>query len=178
VHLVVRGDLTNTPPQQVTPEVMSSELSVGKWWTGSYMSSPASDLESFYYTARWAAAFNEGASGEMYNGDAIREYRKMLLEQRIVADIVIQESDYSYWEKNREVYGPFFVRSMALLQPWSKKLRNLSIAWRSVMRQTRDLSDAEEEEYLAYNFLVYAYRGVREYFEILYQHRALLQETV
>lgn len=176
--LVVHDDLTNTTPQQVTSEFMSLGSLVSMQCNTSRVNRPIDDLEWFYYTARWAAAYNEGASGGKYNGDEIRKFRKMIMNERNDADMMIRGYRHGFWEQKQEGYGPFFVRSVALLHQWSRKLRISFDDWISLREETRGHSDAEKEEYLAYHFLIHAYRGVGEYFEILYQHRALLQEAI
>lgn len=138
-----------------------------------WYNSPIPDFESFYYAARWAAAFNEGASGGKYHGDGIQEMRKLIMEKYWVADGMIRGYCYSFWEERQEEYGPFFVHSVALFQPWLQKLSCLSNDWESVVGKAEGSRYVEKD--LTYNYLVYAYRGVGEYFELLHQHRALLQ---
>ena len=42
----------------------------------------------------------------------------------------------------------------------------------------KELSGEDMKKYLGLNFLIYGYRDVGEYLELVHEHRALLQELV
>jgi hypothetical protein len=159
-------------------------LSLGLWWhalriRAPYLHSPVDDLESFYYTAQWAAAFNDGASGRKYDGGGIKRFRSMIASDEREGATLMVERELTH-TTNREAaeYGAFFTSSLALLSPWVKKLSSLRIDWRAVMYQVQDLDDKDREKHLHPSFLIYGYRGVKEYFELVHEHRASLQGIV
>jgi len=45
------------------------------------------------------------------------------------------------------------------------------------MRQAAGLDGGEREKHLGRNLLTYGYRGVGEYFELVYEHRGSLQRA-
>ena len=84
----------------------------------------------------------------------------------------------SFWERRVQEYGPFFTRSIALLRPWLAKLSALITDEIAMMDRAGDLDSAEREDYLNYNFLVFGYRGVGEYFELIHEHRKFFEKAV
>ena len=58
------------------------------WFSKSYLHSPVNNLESFYHTAQWPVAFNNGASGKKHNGGGIREFREKILGDRRLSAIL------------------------------------------------------------------------------------------
>jgi len=144
-----------------------------------YLHSPVDDLESFYYTAQWAAAFNDGANGGKYCGEEIEEFREMIAGgTRDSGSLIVRNAVYPVTRSQEEGYGPFFTQSLAFLSPWLAKLATIVNDWGSVMAGAKALEDEQKEKYLGLNFLVYGYRGVGEYLELVHEHRALLQEIV
>ena len=141
--------------------------------------SPVDDLQSFYYTAQWAAAFNDGASGRKYDSNDIREFREMISSKnRFAATYIVLSRRYEFWKEVEQAYGPFFTHSAAILHPWLQSLNTLTAEWSSIPIRAEELDDAKRKEYLVGNFLVYGYRGVGEYFELIHEHRALLEMAV
>ena len=158
---------------------MSRELVRALEVSTPHLHSPADDLELFYHTALWAAAFNDAASGRKYDGTEIRRFRGWISgDQRFQAIDVVQNRLYESWKQREQEYGPFFVHSMALLCPWLEKLVTLIRDWNLTMDQAEKLDGTKREEYLSYNFWVYGCRGVEEYFELLREHRASLERGV
>jgi len=164
---------------QGTYEFMSQKLVKVLWSPKSYLHSPVDDLESFYYTAQWAVAFNDGASGEKHDGDGIREFREMISgENRFSAAHEVRSEYPGFWERREEEYGAFFVNSTALLRPWLKKLDALISDWSPVADQGAEaLEGTKMKEHLTDSFLVYGYRGVAEYFQLIHEHRASLEKV-
>jgi hypothetical protein len=172
----VWGNLTDTTSMQGTYEFMSPGLVNTLQDPQPYLHSPVDDLESFYYTAQWATAFNDGATGSKHDGKRINNFRSLitsthrdrviLMVERELATLTIQE------EKE---YGPFFASSVTLLSPWVKTLSSLRSDWKVLMKQVELLNDEDREKRLGLEFLIYGYRGVKEYFELIYEHRASLQ---
>jgi len=155
---------------------MSQDLLNTLWVSRPHFHSPVDDLQSFYYTAQWAAAFNDGASGEKYDSNDIREFREMISGgRRFAADHIVLSKNHDFMAR---AYGSFFAHSAAILQPWLQRLNTLAADWSSIMTHAEKLDDAERKDYLDYNFLVYGYRGVGEYFELIHEHRALLETAV
>ena len=143
-----------------------------------YLHSPVDDLESFYYTAQWAAAFNDGANGGRYNGSGIQQFRDMIAGQgrNDATDMVRDELRVT---RTTEVeYGPFFAHSLSLLTPWFLKRVELCLDWIHFVDRVEELDSDEREAFLRLGFLIHGYRGVAEYLELLYEHRALLKEEV
>ena len=136
--------------------------------------SPVDDLESFYYVAQWAAAFNDGAVGGLHDGTDIRVFREMIagnLRERAGEDVRILEPDTA-----GAGYGPFFAQSLHVLTPWREKLDPLLRGWRRVMRDAVNLGETDaKEKYLGLNFLIFGIRGVTEYLELVHEHRESLQ---
>jgi len=141
-----------------------------------YLHSPVDDLESFYYTAQWATAFNDGTSGGRYNGTTIQDFRDMIAggEREQATNLVVTSLQPLTAE---EEYGPFFARSLYLLVPWKDKLTAINRDWINVLHKANLCDAKDREEYLDLNFLIYGYRGVVEYLELVHEHRESLQET-
>ena len=143
----------------------------------SYLHSPVDDLQSFYFTAQWAAAFNDGASGKKHDGAEIKWFREMIVGEKR------SEATYSVRDYLRPGtadiagYGLFFVHSLAVLSPWLAKLGAMVRDWNHVMIRAKGLGEGMEK-YLAQNFLISGYRGVGEYFELVHEHRESLQAPV
>jgi len=78
------------------------------------------------------------------------------------------------------IFGKVTSRNMVYFSPalWFRKLEALTYDWRCMMYRAKKLDDAKRKDYLADNFLVYGYRGVAEYFELICEHRELLEGAV
>ena len=88
-------------------------------------------------------------------------------------------SEYpDFWKWREQEYSAFFANSAALLRPWLRKLYILEADWSRLMDQAEDLEDTKMKEHLANNSMVYGYRGVEEYFELIHGHRASLEKVV
>ena len=159
---------------QGTYEFMSDNVRMALWFTDPYLHSPVDDLNSFCYTAQWAAAFNDGASGGKHNGIKIQRFREMIADDRRAVAVSMVRDILRSPGANAE-YGPFFAQSLALLSPWWTKLAVLTGDWDIEMDQAGALEGKDKEERLRLNFLIFGYRGVREYFELVHEHRASLQ---
>ena len=93
---------------QGTYEFMSFKLLETLEVPEPYLHSPVDDLESFYYTAQWAVAFNDGASGGKYDGTKIRRFREKITGQnRSEAKFVVQ--NFVRPDTADALYGPFFI---------------------------------------------------------------------
>ena len=156
---------------------MSQKLVDVLWSSESYLHSPVDDLESFYYTAQWAAAFNDGVKGEKHNGGEIRKFRENISGDKRLAATHMVRSEYPDFLEE-EKYGAFFADSAALLHPWLGKLDILKADWSRLMTQTKKLDDTKMKEHLHDDFLAHGYRGVAEYFELIREHRASLEKVV
>jgi len=155
---------------------MSQDLLNTFWVSRPHFHSPVDDLQSFYYTAQWAAAFNDGASGGKHDSKNIQEFREMISGgRRLAADRIVLLRTYDFWKEVEQAYGPFFTLSAAVLHPWLQRLNTLAAEWSPIPVRAEKLDDVERKDYLVYNFLVYGYRGVGEYFELIHNHRALLE---
>ena len=156
---------------------MSGRLKDTLWTAEPYLHSPVDDLESFYYTAQWAVAFNDGASGGRYNGIELQDFREMIAgSEREQANAMVRDELCPI--PSEAEYGSFFARSLSLLTPWQLKLGELDGDWNDVLYDASLRDDKGKEEYLGLNFLIYGYRGVGEYLELLHEHRASLQKAV
>jgi len=159
---------------QGTYEFMSDELvdTQRTWPRSPYLHSPVDDLESFYYTAQWAAAFNDGASGGRFNGPEIQEFREMIAGgERARATIKLSSlAPFSAEAK----YGLFFARSLRVLTPWRLKLFTLRQEWSDVLHSASLRDGNDNEEYLRLNFYIFGYRGVVEYLQLVHKHRESL----
>jgi len=177
----VSGNLADAMSTQGTYEFMSWNLVNILWDPQRYLHSPVDDLESFY-AAQWAAAFNDGASGKKHDGHGIRQFREKILgDRRSDATLMVLLNQPDVWEE--EEYGAFFTNSTTLLRPWFEKLNALITDWKRLVAQAKQLEDTKMKEHLADNFLVdnflvYGYRGVAEYFELIHEHRVSLEEAV
>ena len=140
-----------------------------------HLHSPIDDLESFYYVAQWAVAFNDGAAEGRHDGIKIQRFREMIAgDRRERAVVMVRERRITPRIAGAE-YGPFFARSLHILAPWREKLFTLTRDWEDVKLQAAELSEMDSGKYLGLNFLIYGYRGVTEYLELVHKHRALLQ---
>jgi len=179
VHPVVQENPTDITSTQGTYEFMSRRLVRTLWNPSPYLHSPVDDLESFYYTAQWAAAFNDGANGGKYDGSGIETFREMIAgDMRNGAYLMVQEDLYPVRRRQAEAYGPFFAHSLAFLNPWLAKVNALGRGWDSMLEEAEELDGENKAKHLHSQFLVHGYRGVGEYFELVHEHRALLQEVV
>jgi len=159
---------------QGTYEFMSGGLvnTARTWPRSPYLHSPVDDLESFYYTAQWAAAFNDGASGGRYNGTKLREFREMIAGgERAQATNEVTSLSHIFAEVE---YGPFFARSLRLLAPWRSKFVTLRQDWTEILYNASLRDGNDKEEYLRLNFYIFGYRGVVEYLELVHEHRESL----
>ena len=145
-----------------------------------HLHSPIDDLDSFFFTMQWAAAFNDGASGKRHDTREIQHFRDMISgRDRAKATIMVRDTLDPDRRSTLEEYGSFFTCSLSVLAPWIQKLVDLRRAWRrSIMNKVEDLDDEEKEKFLRSSFLVWGYRGVAEYLELVYENRASLQEEV
>ena len=145
-----------------------------------HLHSPIDDLDSFFFTMQWAAAFNDGASGKRHDTREIQHFRDRISgRDRGNATPMVQNMLRHDDPDTLEEYGPFFTCSLSVLAPWIQKLVDLRRAWRrSIMNKAEDLGDEEKEKFLRSNFLIWGYRGVAEYLELVYENRASLQEEV
>ena len=113
------------------------------------------------------------------DGDKIRQFREMISGgERSAAGDLFRLNPHGIWKRMTQTYGSFFAHSAAILQPWLRKLDTLVVNFSSIIAQAEGLDDAKRKDYLDYNFLVYGYRGVGEYFEIIHEHRELLETAV
>ena len=145
-----------------------------------HLHSPIDDLDSFFFTMQWAAAFNDGASGKRHDTREIQRFRDMISgRDRAKATIMVLATLDPDRRSTLEEYGSFFAHSLYVLTPWIRKLADLRRKWgKSVTDEAEDLDDEEKEKFLRSSFLVWGYRGVAEYLELVYENRALLQEEV
>jgi hypothetical protein len=143
---------------------------------GDYLQSPIDDLDSFYYTAQWAVAFNDGHAGKVDEGKGSDSFRAMIAgEDRENACFLVLGDLSGAWMlsdgwRDRHGYGLFFQKSLSVLAPWKVSLNALRGEWARVMDKAHDLSDEGKKSHLHYNFLLYGYRGVLSYFEIFNEH--------
>ncbi|KAF9649201.1 hypothetical protein BDM02DRAFT_3268903 [Thelephora ganbajun] len=176
-------DCFTSPETEVrygTYEFTSTNLLDTMWSSDPDLHSPIDDLKSFYYTTQWAAAFNDGASGEKYVGNKIERFRKMIAGSAYEwewAKALVQNV-HPTSARVVEEYGPFFAQSLVILRPWSTNFGSLGADWEEAIDQTEALDDRDKEKHLAWNFLIFAYRGVKEYFQLLHRHRTSLQGAV
>ena len=141
-----------------------------------YLHSPVDDIESFYYTAQWAAAFNDGASGGRHDGVRIQKFREMIADDRRerASNMLIALHPVT----SEAGYGTFFARSLPLLAAWRVKSFTLGPAWSGVMHDATLRDGEDKEEFLRLNCLIYGYRGVAEYLQLVHEYRASLQGEV
>jgi len=159
---------------QGTYEFMSDDLAETLSSPSPYLHSPIDDLYSFYFTAQWAAAFNDGASGRKQDGTKIKRFRVMVAgSERARATAIASKKRPSLTV--RQEYGPFFAQSLALFGPWWERLTALYGEWQGVMNEAEALEGEDKEKHLGRNFLIIGYRGVGEYFKLVHEHRKLLQ---
>ena len=165
---------------QGTYEFMSDDLLDTLDIPKDYLHSPIDDLDSFFFTTQWAAAFNDGASGKRHDTREIQRFRDRISgRDRAKATTMVQNSLKPDRRNTPKEYGPFFAHSLYVLTPWIRKLVDLRGDWeRSIMDKAEDLDDEEKEKFLRSSFLVWGYRGVAEYLELVYENRASLQEEV
>ena len=162
---------------QGTYEFMSPRLLDTLQFSQSYLHSPIDDLQSFYFTAQWAVAFNDGASGGKHKGAEIKRFREMIVGEKRDRATSMVRNELSPDTANIAEYGPFFVHSLAVLSPWLEKLGAMVRDWNHVTIRAKGLGK-DMEEYLAPHFLIYGYRGVGEYLELIHEHRESLQAPV
>lgn len=153
---------------------MSTKLVETLEYPEPHLHSPVDDLESFYYMTQWAVAFNDGMNGKRHDGIKIQRFREMIAGDRREQAVIKVRQDISPRTAEAD-YGLFFARSLPLLAPWREKLVTLSRGWVDVMDEAAELNEMDREENMGLNFLIYGYRGVAEYLELVHQLCASLQ---
>lgn len=174
VYPVVRGILADMSSMQETHGLVPNGL-VDTLWSP-YLHPPVSDPESSYHTAQWAVVSNDGASGGKYTGTGIQGFQGMIAgDRRERAGIKVQSLLLPLTAK--EGYGPFFAHSLVILTPWFTKFTALNRDQSLAMRKVATFDD-KDKKHLGLDFSIYGCCGVGEYFELIREHRALLQEVV
>ena len=162
---------------QGTYEFMSRRLVSTLRTANPYLHSPVDDLESFYYTAQWAVAFNDVAGGKRHDGIKIQRFREIIGgSERELANVMVRDDLRPI--RSEAQYGPFFAQSLHLLAPWRFKLSELGSDWYDVLDNAASRDGEDKERFLGLNFLIYGYRGVTEYLQLVHEHRASLQRAV
>ncbi|KAJ7220514.1 hypothetical protein GGX14DRAFT_354587 [Mycena pura] len=149
-----------------TAEFMSMRLldSVGR--DRPYLQSPVDDIQSFYYVAQWAAAFNQ-------DGDKFEDVEK--IRSGLSGDVDAREAASARIRtlaaSDANYVGTFLVRCRPLLHAWNSRLTDLSI----------DFADARDksgkESWLKIVFQTFAYRGVADFLEVFQGHKESLANS-
>lgn len=153
---------------------MSSGLLRSVRLSEAYLHSPVDDLESFYYTLQWAAAYNEGSSTETHRGDDLRALRAMLsgsADNRFQAALLIHRIR-RHSEEDVRRFGAFLPKFQPVLEDWYPSILALIESWRAV-RGGFDGSDISR--YYIRHALVFAYRGVADYLRFVHRYRESLK---
>ena len=165
---------------QGTYEFMSDDLLDTLDIPKPYLHSPIDDLNSFFFTMQWAAAFNDGASGKRHDTREIQHFRDMISgRDRAKATTLVRDRLNPNRRNTPKEYGSFFAHSLYVLTPWIRELVDLRCDWEeSIVDKAEDLDDEEKKKLLRSSFLIWGYRGVVEYLKLVNENRALLQEEV
>ncbi|KAJ8503354.1 hypothetical protein ONZ45_g10946 [Pleurotus djamor] len=151
-----------------TRQFMSKPLSDSLKFSELYLQSPVDDLCSFYYVGQWAALFNQRAEDQnrtlsprfldlrnSVGGSAPERYDATTKIGKIPLDEYL------------EAYPPFLVRCAPTLQKWFASVDRLVNNWKVAKAPGRKLVGKEAHKFYVPLFFQFAYRGVKEYLEIL-----------
>lgn len=155
-------------------EFMSSGLLRSVRLSEPYIHSPVDDLESFYYTTQWAAVCNEGSSAGGNGTDDLEVLRTRLsgsADNRFQASLLIHRIRPNNQEDVQK-FGAFLPRLQPVLKEWYPSILMLLRSWRTV----KDGFDGTNvSRYYTRHALVFAYRGVADYLNIVHKHRESLR---
>ena len=139
-----------------------------------YLHSPVDDLESFYYTAQWAAVNNEGSDAGRIETDDLNTLRARLsvsADIRFQATLLLHRLRPDNQEDIRK-FGAFLPKLQPVLKEWYPSLLMLMKSWRT----TKDgAGETDASRYYIRHALVFAYRGVADYLKIVHEHRGSLE---
>ena len=139
-----------------------------------YLHSPVDDLESFYYTAQWAAAYNEGSDAGWIETDHLKTLRTRLsatADIRFQATLLLHRISPNSQEDVRK-FGTFLPKLQPVFKEWYPSILMLMKSWRAV----RDgVGGADVSRYYIRHALVFAYRGVADYLKIVHKYRESLK---
>jgi len=111
--------------------------------------------------------------GRRHDGIKIQRFREVVAGDRREQAVIKVRQATSPRTAEADC-GPFFVRFLHLLAPWREELVTLSRGWVDVLDEAADLSGMDKEKNMGLNFLIYGYRGVAEYLELVHELRASL----
>ena len=139
-----------------------------------YLHSPVDDLESFYYTAQWAAARNQGSDAGRIETDDLKTLRARLsvtADIRFQATLLLHRINPNSQEDIRK-FGTFLPKLQPVLKEWYPSILMLMKSWRTVKD---GVGEADVSQYYIRHALAFAYRGVADYLNIVHKHRKSLE---
>ncbi|KAJ8503339.1 hypothetical protein ONZ45_g10942 [Pleurotus djamor] len=146
-----------------TRQFMSKPLLDSIEFSEFYLQSPVDDLCSFYYVGQWAALFNQGAE------DQNRTLSPRFLKLRNSVDGSAEARTSATADVGKSPLGGILKHT----------LRSLLVDnWIEAKAPGQDLVGAEAHQFYMPLFFKFAYRGVKEYLEILKEGRDELMKPL
>lgn len=152
---------------------MSSGLLRSIRLSETYLHSPVDDLESFYYTMQWAAVHNEGSSTGKHETKELEILRAGIFgsaDSRFQGTLLVHRIRPNNQE-DAQKFGAFLPKLQPVFKKWYPSILALVESWRAV-KDGFDGTDVSRQ-YIRHA-LVFAYRGVADYLEIVHKHRKSL----
>lgn len=162
-----------TTPQDYY-DTMSSGLLRSIRVSEPYLHSPVDDLESFYYTMQWAAVNNNGSASGKHkteNIEALRVNLRDTADRRFQTTLSIHRIRPDN-KQDIEKFGPFLTKLQPVFKEWYPSILALVQSWKTVKDGVEGADDVSQ--YYIRHALVFAYRGVSDYMEIVHKYRAKL----
>ena len=138
-----------------------------------YLHSPVDDLESFYYTKQWAAARNEGYSTGKHQTDELEVLQVRLsgsVDNRSQATLLVHRIRLN--NEDVQKFGAFLAKLHPVLKEWYTSILALMKSWRTVKDGADGTGDVSR--YYVRHALLFAYRGVADFFKIVHKYRESL----
>ncbi|RPD53235.1 hypothetical protein L226DRAFT_563964 [Lentinus tigrinus ALCF2SS1-7] len=153
-----------------TPEFMSVFVRKAMEKKVSYLQNPIDDLLSFWYTVLWATLFNPDVLKDVHDSTLVHQVKKW--RKAIAGTTEERESVISYLAFGRlasSAHSVLLKVMASLLVKWFTSLVKL---WKQFLQAFEGCTEPRQKLLVFYRF---AYEGVAEYAELLYESRGTLQ---
>ncbi|RPD56212.1 hypothetical protein L227DRAFT_578937 [Lentinus tigrinus ALCF2SS1-6] len=150
-----------------TPEFMSAFLRTAVEENESYLQSPVDDLFSFWYTVLWATLFNPDVLKDVDDPTLVKQWRKHIAGTMAERESAVRRLTIEDFPSSAH---SFLLNAMAsLLVMWDESLVQLR---KQFLQAFKGCTEPRQKLLVFYRF---AYEGVAEYAELLYEARGTLQ---
>ncbi|TFK77706.1 hypothetical protein K466DRAFT_571313, partial [Polyporus arcularius HHB13444] len=153
-----------------TPEFMSVFVRIAMETSEPHLQNPLDDLHSFWYTVLWAALYNPETLKEVDDPKVVRQvkrWRSGVAGPRGARASTVEEM--SQCDLSSTGHSRLLSTIVPLLFEWNPSLTRLQRQFDKVFK---GCTDSHEKLLVFYRF---AYEGVAEYAELIYEERETLQ---